>query len=135
MHVLVQLVGVRDTRHVESLSCTDKSPESRAIGLRDDIVRNAKTTSIPASRDLAGDGAAERERLRNEDPRALLELDEPLTTFSCPDIALVSVLVLELLGVRLRRLERFEVVEELDLLVEYFLLRVITAEEFGLWKM
>ncbi len=133
VHVLVQLVGVRDTGHVEGLRCTDKSPESGAVGLSDDVGGNTESTRIPTSRDLAGNGAAERERLRDEDPRALLELDEPLITFSCPDIALVTVLVLELLGVRLRSFERFKVVEELDLLVEYLLLGVVTTEEIGLF--
>jgi hypothetical protein len=49
-----------------------------------------------------------------------------------PDVALVSLLVLELLCFRVRDLESFEVVRELDLLVEHLLLRAVAAEELRL---
>ena len=131
VHILVQLVGVCNAGHVEGLSCADKSPESRAVSLSDDVSRDTKATRFPTRRDLAGNGAAERERLRDEDPRALLELDEPLVSFCCPDVTLVTVLVLELLGIGERCFERLKVVEELDLLVECLLLWIIPIEDLG----
>ena len=46
-----------------------------------------------------------------------------------PDVDLVAVLALELLGVSVRDLNSFQIVVELDLLVEALLLRVVAAEE------
>ena len=127
--ILVPLVGVCNAGHVEGLSCADKSPESRAVSLSDDVSRDTKATRFPTRRDLAGNGAAERERLRDEDPRTLLELDEPLAFACSPDVTLVTVFVLELLRVGLSRFERFQIVEKFDLLMEDFLLWIIALEE------
>ena len=69
---------------------------------------------------------------RNEYAGILLELDEPLAALASPDIALVTVLVLVLLRFLLSGLERLQIVDELDLLVEDLLLRVVTTEQFRL---
>jgi len=48
---------------------------------------------------LAGDETIVGNGFRNVDPSTLLQLDEPLATLTCPDIALVAMLLLEFLGI------------------------------------
>ena len=131
MHVLVQLIVISDTRHVQGLSSTNESPQGTTIDLSDDVSGDTISTGVPASWDLSTNETVELESLGDEDASALLELDEPLATFTCPDITLVAMLVLILLGLRLSSLEGLKVVDELDLLVEDLLLRIITTEELG----
>ncbi|KAG1835851.1 hypothetical protein DFJ58DRAFT_735415 [Suillus subalutaceus] len=76
--------------------------------------------------------ATEFERLGDKYARTLLELDEPLVTFSGPYAAFVAMLILELLGLRLCDLDCFQTMNKLDLLVEDFLLGIIAAEQLGL---
>ena len=130
--MLVELVGVGDTRHVECFSSAHECPERGTIGLRNDVVWNAIAARIPARGDLASDEAVEAECLRHHDTGALLELDEPLSAFTGPDVALVAVLVLELIGFVGGRLEGLKVVKELDLLVEDLLLGVVATEQLRL---
>lgn len=134
VHVLVKLIRVGDTRLVEGLGSAHEGPERRAVGLSDDVGRNTVTTSFPAGRDLPSDETVELDGLGHEDASALLELDEPLAFLTSPDVALVAVLVLVLLGIGLVGLERLEVVQDLDLLVEDLLLRIVPREKLGLCK-
>ena len=78
--------------------------------------------------------ATEPHGLGRQDAVILLELDEPLVALAGPDVDLLAVLVLVLLGFGLSSLERLQIVDELDLLVEDLLLRVIATEEFRLCK-
>ena len=87
---------------------------------------------MPASRDLTSDGAAELEGLGNVDTSALLELGEPLSTFSSPDVALVAVLKFELLSFAIGHFNGLEIMDKLNLLVEDLLVRVVATEEFRL---
>jgi hypothetical protein len=52
-------------------------------------------------------------------------------TNRCPNIAFISVFVLELLGFGLGYFDRFQVVRKFDFLIEDLLLRVIATEIFG----
>lgn len=73
--------------------------------------------------------ATEPHGLPHQDAVILLELDEPLVALAGPDVDRLAVLVLVLLGVGFSSLERLQVVDELNLLVEDLLRRVIAAEE------
>lgn len=129
--MLVELVRVGDTGSVESFSSGNQGPESRSINLLNDIVGNAVASGVPPSGDLTSDSAAERERFRNHNAGTLLQLGEPLVTLAGPDVALVSVLQLELVCFGIGNFDRFEVMEKFDLLVEDLLFRVIPTEEIG----
>jgi hypothetical protein len=134
MNMLVQFVRIGDSRHVESFGSADESPECSPICLGDDVVRNTVSASMPSGRDLSSDCTAEREALGYEHECAFLELEEPLAALPGPDVALVAVLELELVGLRLGNFDGLKIVDKLDLLVEDLLLRVIATEEFGFWK-
>jgi len=97
--------------------------------LSDYIIGNAVTAGIPSRRDLTSDCTAECEGFWDEDDSALFELCKPLPSFTCPDVAFVSVLKFELLGLRFRYLDRFKVMQEFNLLVEDFLSWIVTAEK------
>lgn len=127
--MLVELIRINDTGHVEGLSSAYKGPEGTAVGLSNDVCWNTVASSIPASRELTTDNAVELERLGNENARTLLELNKPLATLTSPNVALVAVLILELLRLDLRSFEGLEVVDKLDLLVEDFLVGVVAAEQ------
>lgn len=129
MHVLVQLVGISDTGHVQGLSGTNESPQGATIDLSDDVSGDTISTGVPASWDLSTNETVELESLGDEDASALLELDEPLAFACSPDITLVTVLVLELFRIGLGRFERFQIVEKFDFLVEDLLLRIIALEQ------
>ena len=130
--MLVQLVWVGDTRHVESLGGADEGPEGGTVDLGNDVCGDTVATGVSTGGDLASDELTKLERLRNKDTRSLLELHKPLAALACPDVALVTMLVLELLGVGLSGFEGLEVVQNLDLLVEDLLLRVVPAEQLRL---
>lgn len=87
---------------------------------------------MPSGRDLTTDESIELDGLGNENPSSSLELDEELSRGLSPDVALVSLLPLELIGVGGGDLDGLEVVVELDLLVESLLLGIVTVEELGL---
>ncbi len=59
----------------------------------------------------------------------LLELEELLTALPSPDVALVTVLELEFMSLGLGDFNGLKVVDELNLLVEDLLLRVVATEE------
>jgi hypothetical protein len=81
MHVLVELVGIGDTRHIQRFSSADKSPERCTVNLSDNIIRYTIATSIPTRGNLASDQPRERECLWNKYASAFLELDKPFTGF------------------------------------------------------
>lgn len=87
---------------------------------------------MPAGRNLPSDKGAEMKRLRNLDKSPFLELNETLLAFFRPDVALVAMLVLELLGLLLRDLNGFEVMDELNLLIIDLLLRIISVVQLRL---
>lgn len=128
VHVLVELIWISDTRAIEGLGSACKSPESATIGLSNDIFGNAIAPSVPASRNLPGDGTAEFESFRNKDTSAFLKLGKPLTVFSSPDIAFFTVLELELLGFGFGNLYGFKVVNKLNLLVENLFVGIVATE-------
>lgn len=132
--MFVQFVGVRDTRHVESLSCTDERPESCPVGLSDDIGRYTVATSIPTGRDLSSHKTTELNSLGDQDTCTPLELNKPLATFSGPHIAFVAVLILVLLSFEICSFERLKVMDEFNLLMEDLLFGIIASEELGLWN-
>jgi CBS domain-containing protein len=78
---------------------------------------------------LTSDCATELEGLGNIDAGTLLELGKPFSTLAGPDVALVTVLEFELLCLGVGHLDGFEIVDELDFLVEDLLVGVITAEQ------
>ena len=124
--MLIQLVWVSDAGHIEGLA--DESPESRAIGLGNDVGRDTVSTSVPAGEDLTTNETAAANDLRDENECTLLEFHAPLITFSGPDVTLVAVLVLVLLCLGVCGFERLQVVDELDFLVEDLLLRIVATE-------
>ena len=132
--MLVELVRIGDTGHVEGLGSTCESPQGGSVGLSNDVGRDAVTIPVPAGRDLSSHKAAEPSGLGDENVSALLELDKPLATFTGPDIASIAVLVLVLQRLNLGGLEGLEVVDELNLLVEDLLLRVVAAEQLRLCR-
>jgi hypothetical protein len=115
---------------VESFHGADECPERCTICLCDDVCRYAVSTSIPPSWYLPGDSTTELERLGHKDTRALLELHKPLATLARPDVTLVTVLVLELLSLGLSNFDWLQIADELDFLVEDFLVRVVAVEQF-----
>ena len=134
VHILVQLVRIGDTGHVESFGSADQCPQRDTVRLGNNVLRDTVATGTPTTRDLSSDETTELERLGDEDASSLLELDEPLATFRSPDVALVAVLVLELLSLNFRRFKGLQIVNELNLLMEDLLLRVVSAEQFGLCR-
>ncbi len=101
---------------------------------RDNVLRETVATSVPTSGDLTSDEAAESNGLRDENSSVLLQFNLLLPSFSSPDVAIVAVLVLELLGLVLRNFHRLQVMDEFDLLVERLLLQVISIEDFSLCR-
>ena len=130
--MLIKFVWFRDTRHVESVCGRDHGQEHATINLIDDILRNTVAASVPARRNLTSNGTVENERLRNLYSCALLELHVPFAAFRGPDIALVLVLMLVASRFLLRNLQWLEVVNELNLLVESLVQRVVAAEDLRL---
>jgi hypothetical protein len=130
MHVLVELVRVSDTGHVQGLSNTNERPQCRTVSLSDDVIWKTVTTGVPASGKLTTDLAAERERFGDEDASTLLELEEPLITFTSPDITLVGVLELEFVCFRFGNFDRLKVMCKLNLLLEGLLVWIISTEKF-----
>ncbi len=98
--------------------------------LVDNVLRETVAASVPTNRDLTSDETSESNGLRDENSSTLLQFDLPLS-FSSPDDALVTLLVLELLGLVLRNLHWLQVWDEYDLLVDR-LLRVVSIEDFWL---
>ena len=92
----------------------------------DDVVRNSVTSSM--SSNLTSNYAT---GVRNEDTGTLLELGEPLPTLASRDIALVTVLEFELLRLGVGHRDEYEIVDQLDFLVED-LVGVVTAERLRL---
>ena len=97
--------------------------------MRDNIIWNTVTSSVPASWDLPTDGTAELESLRDKDTRTLLKLDEPLPSIGSPDITLLAMLVLVALSICLGCLKWLEVMEKFDFLVEDLSVGIIAAEK------
>jgi len=87
---------------------------------------------VPSSWNLTSNCATELEGLGNENTGTLLELGKPLPTLASPDIAFVTVLEFELLRLGVGHLDGFEIMDELDLLVEDLLVGVITTEQLRL---
>ncbi|RDB19279.1 hypothetical protein Hypma_013721 [Hypsizygus marmoreus] len=130
MDMLTKLVRIRDARHVKGLSIADKGPQGETIRLSNHVIGNTITAGIPACRDLPCNGLAELEGLRDKDACTLLEFREPPAALARLDIALVTMLKLELVGCQLGDLGGFKVIlDELDLLVEDLLNGVVTREE------
>ena len=100
--------------------------------MSDNVVGNSITSSMPSSWNLTSDCATELEGLGNVDAGTLLELGEPLATLASPDVALVTVLEFEFLGFGVGHLDGFEIVDELDFLVEDLLVGVVTTEQLRL---
>ena len=100
--------------------------------MSDNVVGNSVTSSMPSSWNLTSDCATELEGLGNVDAGTLLELGEPLATLASPDVALVTVLEFEFLGFGVGHLDGFEIVDELDFLVEDLLVGVVTTEQLRL---
>jgi len=90
------------------------------------------SSSMPSSQNLPSYYSTELEGLGNEDAGTLLELGEPLPTLTGPDITLVTVLEFGLLHLRVGHLDGFEIMDELDFLVEDLLVGVITTEQLRL---
>jgi hypothetical protein len=131
MHILVEFVGVGDTRHVQRFCGKDEGSEGDTIDLRSNIVRYTISASLPTSSNLSRNMTVELEGLGNENPGNLLELHEPLATLARPYVTFGTMLVLELLGVSLRDFHglqlQLQLVDEFDFLVEYLLFGVITS--------
>ena len=132
--MVIQLVRIRDTRHVQGVCSGNESPERASIYLVYDILGNTIAPCAPSCWDLASDGATEHDRLRNVHACAFLQLDEPLLPVRNPDVTLVTVLVLESLRFFPGHFKRLQVVDELDFLVEALLLGVVPSENFGFYK-
>lgn len=130
MHVLVQFVRIRNTRHVEGFRSGDQTPKGNWISLSDDIFGETITTSMPSSWDLTSDFATEREGFRNKHACTFLELEDPLATFASPDITLVAVLKLEFGCLFGSDFNWFKIMNQVYLLVEDLLLGVVTTEKF-----
>ena len=88
-------------------------------------------SSMPSSRNLTSDCVTELKGLGNEHAGTLLELGEPLSTLTSPDVALVTMLEFELLCFRVGHLNGFEIMDELNFLVED-LVGVVTTEQLRL---
>lgn len=132
--VLVQLVRIGDTGHDQSLHSADQCPKSGPVSLGDDVVGQTESTSVPTGWKLASDDSVKLDSLGEEDPGTLVELDEPFARFLGPDVDLVTVLALESSGLFSSNFKGLEVVVELNLLNEALLLRVVTPEQVGFWK-
>ena len=105
--------------------------ESSPVDLRDDVFWDTVSLCIPSSGDLSRDEAIKLDGLGDQHPRALLELDFPFARLGEPNVHLVALFSLESSSIVGRYFERFEIVVELDLLVEDFALRVISAKQLG----
>ena len=106
------------------------SAQSCTIYLCDDVCKYAVSTSIPPSWYLAGDSTTELEHLGHKDMHTLLELHKPLATLTHPDVALVTMLILELLSLGPSDFDWLQIVAELDFLVEDFLVWAVAVEQF-----
>lgn len=87
---------------------------------------------MPSCRDLPSNGATELERFRDEDARALLQFEKPLSAFTCPNVTSITVLEFELLGLSLGDLNSLKIVDELDFLIEDLLVGIVATEQFRL---
>ena len=132
--MLVKLVRVSDTRADKSFYSADEGPECSTISLSNNVFGNAITSSMPAGRDLTGNCSAKLEGLGNKDTGTLLQLNEPLSILSSPNVAFLIVLKLEFLGFNIRDLNWFKVVNKLNLLVKYLLVRIVATEKFRFCK-
>ena len=104
------------------------------IRLSDDIRRNAIPTSIPPDGDLNRNSTTKFEILGDEDAGTFLELDKPLTSFTSPDTALVTMFVFEFLRFSFSDLDGLQIVNEFDFLVEDLFVRVVAAEQFRFYR-
>ena len=129
MHVLIKLIWVR---HVESVCGRDHGLKRATINLIDDILKNTVAASVPARRNLTSDGTVKNEGLRDVYSCALLELHVPFTAFRGPDVVLVLVLMLVVCRFLLGNLQKLEVVNEFNLLVESLVRRDVAAEDLRL---
>ena len=84
----------------------------------DDIFRYAIATSLPSSQDLTSHGATKLKRLRYENACTFLEFCKPLTTFTSPDITLVTMLHFEFLRLQVEYFDRLEIMDKLHFLIE-----------------
>jgi hypothetical protein len=63
--VLVELVRVRDARHIQRFRGANKGPQSDPVYLSDDFWRNTVAASIPPSWNLSGNGSTKLEGFGN----------------------------------------------------------------------
>jgi hypothetical protein len=63
-------------------------------------------------------GTTELECLGHKNTRTLLELHKPLATLTCPDVALVTVLVLGLLSLDPSNFDQLQIMAGLDFLTQ-----------------
>jgi hypothetical protein len=87
------------------------------IRLSDDICRNAIPTSIPPSGDLNRNSTTQFESLGDENAGTFLEPDKPLTGFTSPDTALVTMFVFEFLRFSFSDLDGLQIANKFDFLV------------------
>ena len=97
--------------------------------MSNDIRRDAITASIPTSRDLPCDCTTKLECLGDQNTGTALELDEPLVSFTSPDVTFSLVFVFELGSFSCRDFDRFQIMSELYFLVEDLLFGIIPTEQ------
>ena len=132
--MLVQLIRVSDTRSVEGFGSADKTPKRATVDLSNNVIGDTIATRVPPSWDLTSDSSAELECLWDVNTGTLLELEEPLATFTSPNVTLVSVLDLEFLSLSFRDFNWFQVMNKFNFLVEDLLVRVISTEELWFYE-
>jgi len=97
---------------------------------RDNIFRYAIATSLPSSWDLTSHRATKLKCLGYENACAFLDFCKPLTTFTSPDITLVTVMQFELLRpLRVGYFDKLQIMDKLNFLIEDLFAGVITTEE------
>ncbi|KUI68937.1 hypothetical protein VM1G_11569 [Cytospora mali] len=135
MHVLVELVWVRDTGGNERLCCRNQDEECNRVDLRNNIIGNTVSLGIPAGGDLTGDETIEPQSLRDPETRTLLHANSVLVTvWDLEYLNLIAVLAFELLSCFLRRLEGVKILFDDDLLKQLLLVGVISIEQLGFDK-
>jgi hypothetical protein len=98
------------------------------VNLLDDILGYTIPLSVPSLWQLPSNGPVKLDGLWHKYPRSLFELGKPFSTLLCPNIALVPLFSLESHSVLRGDFEGFEIVVELDFLVEDFLVWVVSLE-------
>ena len=114
----VELVRVIDAGHDRGLSGANQRPQSSPVGPSNDISRDTVTPCVPTGWKPTSGETAELECLWDENTSALLEFDEPSAGFLSPNVALVAVLTLELLGSGFVRFDGLQIMVKLDFLME-----------------